>query len=83
MPSKSKKQFEFMLAAANDREFAEKNDISQTTAKEWVYKDYEKVVEDSDHGEVIGVKVEDAKRYLKDHETPSQENAVGPPSSNW
>ena len=41
MPSKSKKQSRFMRAAAHDKEFADKHNIDQDVAREFVKKDQE------------------------------------------
>ena len=42
MPSKSKKQAKFMLAAANNPKFAKKAGIKQSVAKEFVAADQAK-----------------------------------------
>jgi len=39
MPSKSEKQARFMRAAAHDKDFAERNNIPQKVAKEFVAED--------------------------------------------
>lgn len=42
MPSKSKAQENLMKAAAHDKEFADKNNIDQDVAREFVEKDKQK-----------------------------------------
>lgn len=42
MPSKSEKQARFMRAAAHDKDFAKRNNIPQSVAKEFVKEDQKK-----------------------------------------
>ena len=48
MPSKSEKQSRFMRAAAHDKEFADKHNIDQDVAREFVKKDQEQKEKEDD-----------------------------------
>jgi hypothetical protein len=81
VPSKSEKQYKFMLAASRDAEFAEEANIKQSVAQEWVYSDMELAAEDEEHAKLIGVTQQEAEQYLSTHSKPSKESR--PPSSEW
>lgn len=81
MPSVSKAQFDLMMRASKDKEFAKERDIKPKMAREWVYQDMAHAATDKAHAELIGVSQEKALEYLSKHSDPSKESH--PASLDW